>query len=165
VWSVASNGEKEMGQREFFTAMRLIALAQAGQTISNDTLSATYGMNVPFPKFQGVQIAKPSPVPTSPNSGGNTWVVSPEALGKYEQLWATLSKNEAGFLEGKDAATFFAKSGQSREILRSVWQMSDVTNDGMMDLFGERFLLLLSVNTQRIGSAKPNQCFVLKDGS
>jgi hypothetical protein len=54
VWSIAANGQPEMQLREFNTAMRLIALAQKGVTISAQTLDQTRGMQVPLPVFQGV---------------------------------------------------------------------------------------------------------------
>jgi hypothetical protein len=144
VWALASNGQKEMGPREFSTAMRLIALAQAGHPISEETLRQTEAVFCSPPKFQNVEISLPStPTSTSqsstppPPAGGpstpTTWAIPPEQRSGYEKLWGTLQKNAQGMLEGKDAAAFFAKSGQNRDTLRNVWQLADVGGDGMMD--------------------------------
>jgi len=141
VWAIASNGQREMGPREFSTAMRLIALAQAGHAISEDTLKNTESAFCNPPSFQGITIetkaaAPPAPTPQAPGaapSGPVNWAIPAEQRAGYEKLWAGLAKNASGKLEGKDAAAFFAKSGQQREVLRNVWQLADVGGDGMMD--------------------------------
>lgn len=127
--------------------MRLIALAQAGHAVNDDTLRATEGAYCAPPKFQGVEIATSSspasqtptpPPPAAAAPGGpstpTSWAIPNEQRAGYEKLWNSLQKNPQGMLEGKDAAAFFAKSGQSREVLRNVWQMADFGGDGMMDL-------------------------------
>lgn len=117
-----------MTQREFSTAMRLIALAQQGQTINEATLDQTMGVKAPFPKFTGVELPPPA------SAKQPTYTITSEARAQYEKLWNTLDKNPStGLLEGKDAAAFFAKSGQHRDVLRQVWQMSDLNGDGAMD--------------------------------
>ena len=56
VWTIAAQGQAEMGIQQFNTAMRLIALAQKGVEISPSTLTQTRGMQVPIPTFQGVLV-------------------------------------------------------------------------------------------------------------
>jgi hypothetical protein len=76
----------------------------------------------------------PAPPSTASTSGGaGNWAISNEAKNNYLKLWDTLEKNPQGLVEGKVAAAFFAKSGHSREILRSIWQLSDVGADGKLD--------------------------------
>ncbi|KAH9255464.1 hypothetical protein BASA81_006583 [Batrachochytrium salamandrivorans] len=140
VWTVASNGQKEMGPREFYTALRLIALAQQNpqQPITDSTLNSTMGVTLPLPKFQGVEIAASPPAATTTIS----WAITPEAKAQYEQLWRGLEKNSTtGLVEGRDVAQFFAKSGLDRDVLRGLWQLSDLTNDGAMDF--KEFMLCM----------------------
>jgi len=147
VWGIASNGQKEMGPREFSTAMRLIALAQNGYTIDENILRSTEGAVVGAPKFQGIEnpvtpptpqvppaMATATPSPPMAAASPTTWAIPSEQRAGYEKLWNNLGKNPQGLLEGKDAAAFFAKSGQSRDVLRTVWQLADVGGDGNMDL-------------------------------
>ncbi|KAH9261164.1 hypothetical protein BASA81_000868 [Batrachochytrium salamandrivorans] len=138
IWSIASNGQKEMTSREFSTAMRLIALAQSGQTINDNTLDSTVGVKSNLPKFSGVELQAPAPQPQQQPQQQQQqppYTVTPEARTQYEKLWQGLEKNpHTGLLEGKEAAGFLAKSQQNRDVLRQVWKMSDVTGDGMMDL-------------------------------
>lgn len=139
VWSLASNGQKEMTSREFSTAMRLIALAQGGHAINDSTLDSTVGVKANLPKFSGVELQAPPQAASAPpppqQSQQPPYTVTPEARAQYEKLWQGLEKNpHTGLLEGKEAAGFLAKSQQNRDVLRQVWTMSDVTGDGMMDL-------------------------------
>lgn len=136
-----------MGPREFSTAMRFIALAQNGYQVNDKVLEQSAGVSLPAPTFQGIElksgaVAVPAPAseapatPTAVAAAGvvpSSWAIPSEIKTQYEKSWATVPKNATGMLEGKDAVGFFAKSGQSRETLRTVWQLADVGGDGMMD--------------------------------
>lgn len=154
IWSIASNGQKEMSIVEFSAAMRLIALAQNGQTIDENSLERTRDQNFPLPKFQNVEIPLPSSS-SGPSSSSINWSISTEQRGQYEKLWQSFDKNSSGLLEGKDAALFFAKSGQNRDILRAIWQMSDVSNDGMMDFIEFMIGMHLTMMVKK-GHSLPN---------
>jgi len=141
IWAIASKGQPEMRSAEFFTALRLIALAQRGLPINAQTLDQTRGMTLPLPEFQGIEVPKPQPQKPQPVMGtpvsqqsGSPWAVSAEAKSNYVKLWEGVSKNSQGMMEGKEAALFLAKSGLNRDALRTIWQLSDATTDGKLDL-------------------------------
>jgi len=133
IWAIAAQGQPEMQISQFNTAMRLIALAQKGVSINQQTLEQTRGMQTPLPAFQGIELPKQAPPPSSASGGVLSWTISSEAKANYAKLWEGIDKNSQGLLEGKTAAAFFAKSGHSREVLRSIWQLSDMNGDGKMD--------------------------------
>lgn len=133
-----------MGSREFFTAMRLISLAQNGKPSDAQTLYDTMNLALPLPKFTGIEYPAQQKKPgtmaqqggsSSALSGGSLYSMSNEAKANYEKLWETLPKNELTLLGGKDAAGFLAKSGQPQETLKQIWRLADVSQDGSFFLF------------------------------
>jgi hypothetical protein len=163
VWALASRGAPEMGLAEFNTAMRLIALAQKGVAIGPQTLEQTRGMQVPVPEFQGIETPKmPTPPPPAiarpaPAAGdaGASWTIANDVKANYKKIWDGMGKNTQGLLEGRDAAAFFAKSGQSRENLRTIWQLADSGADGKLDL-GEFFVAMHLTMLVKKGVALPS---------
>ena len=154
-----------MGAKEFFTAMRLISLAQNGKNADAQTLYDTANLALPLPKFTGIEYPasaqkKPAAMgqqsSTSALTSGSIYSMSNEAKANYEKLWDTLPKNELTLLGGKDAAAFLAKSGQPQETLKQIWRLSDVSQDGMLDLTEFMIAMHLTMLAKK-GNAVPNE--------
>jgi len=114
-------------------------------------------------------VTPPSSTSSAPSSGGGQgWTISNEAKNNYAKLWDSLEKNPQGFLEGKSAAAFFAKSGHSREVLRTIWQLSDVNSDGKMDrteFFIGMHLTMMVKKGGTLPSSLPNELLRSAEGS
>lgn len=136
IWSTSVSGRPDMSSKEFYTAMRLISLAQSGRNADASTLSETSSLSLPPPKFQGIEYPRPGPPAKSAStvSTGGVYSLTSEVRANYEKLWTTLPKNDAGLLEGKEAAQFLAKSGQAQDVLKQIWRLSDISQDGLLDL-------------------------------
>ncbi len=153
VWDVSVKGKPSMGRQEFRTAMRLISIAQAAVSKSRNPLTVvtavalekTAARPVPFPTFSGISVPLPAPPqlqpqqpqqqsqqqPQQPGSGAaSPWTILPASRQQYEAYFKSQPLTPDGRLTGQAAVGFFNKSGLNRDILRKIWNLSDVDKDG-----------------------------------
>lgn len=93
VWAIADARNQHFLDREaFYVAMRLIALAQAGQpALTRERLVETLSIPLPYPRFQGVPIQPPAgrlaPLPAGPGAasagGADPYAMTPEERARY----------------------------------------------------------------------------------
>lgn len=141
VWTAANlRGGAGLSRREFYIAMRLVALAQAGVPPTREALLETAARPVPLPVFAGIP-PPPAPAAAAPSAGSSSGGPAPTGYGpitpaeqaKYDATFAQADSNGDGFVDGKDAVPLLAQSGLPRDVLRQVWVLSDVDKDGRLD--------------------------------
>ena len=65
--------------------------------------------------------------------GSFSWWISKEDAQKYDGFFRELHHDGRGAVMGKEGAAFFSKSGLSKQVLRQVWQLSDLEGNGQLD--------------------------------
>lgn len=101
VWALADSRQMHSLDREaFYVAMRLIALAQAGQpALTRERLLETLGLPLPYPRFQGVPVQPPpgrlAPLPPPAAAGADPYSMTPEERGRYLVHFAPCDVNGA----------------------------------------------------------------------
>lgn len=127
VWAIADARNEHFLDREaFYVAMRLIALAQAGQpALTRERLRETLGLAVPYPRFQGMPVQPPPPTPTrslappspsssSSGSASDPYGMTAEERARYLVHFGPCDLNGDGFVEGAQAVDLFSRSGLER---------------------------------------------------
>ncbi|KAH6918767.1 UBA/TS-N domain-containing protein [Coprinopsis sp. MPI-PUGE-AT-0042] len=61
------------------------------------------------------------------------WDVSPAEKAASDQWFEGLDKDRKGFIEGSVAVPFMVQSGLPGEILATIWDLSDINNDGTLN--------------------------------
>lgn len=111
IWGTADEQKRGwLDQQGFYTALKLVALAQAGI----DPVRANLSRPTPLPNF-GDQ--RP---PSAPPAG-----ISPGARAKYDGQFTALGP-VGGFVSGAKARELFLKSGLPNDKLGSIWRLAGV---------------------------------------
>lgn len=136
IWDIADHrNEGFLGRDEFYVALRLVALAQRGAELSVAGLRNFTGIQlVPDIAPEEKKEQPKQEVSTKPKPDMFSWTVPKEVAEKYDGLFKKLDARNVGMIDGKQAVTFFGKSGLPRPTLKKIWDLADVTRDGMLSL-------------------------------
>jgi epidermal growth factor receptor substrate 15 len=118
IWTLVDpKGKGYLDKEAFFTAVRLVAVCQAGKepTISNITAKD------PLPQFNPV---KPSTKP---------WIIDAEERKRSISMFHNMQP-EKGKVSGEKAKQMFLKSGLSTDVLGKIWTLSDTDCDGALTI-------------------------------
>lgn len=63
----------------------------------------------------------------------NQWLVTSEMMVKSNQQFSALDADKDGYVSGREGFHFFKQSGISPEILATIWELADVSKDGVLD--------------------------------
>ena len=97
VWNIADAKQQHfLTRREFTVAMRLIAMAQSGLTITASEFTRLGNTPLPLPRFTGLP---PSTNDADPKNNG--WTMTEEDRTKYEGLFPRYDSSGDGFIQGK----------------------------------------------------------------
>lgn len=186
VWDVADCKQKyQLEKEDFYVAMRLIAMAQAGhQQLNRESLRHMGSQLMPIARFQGVPpppsiMSGQTPV-TSPSNFGSAgrgmlnFPASPTSAGpisprqtdqpynmleadkmKYGQHFGSCDTNHDGFVEGAEAVALFSKSGLERDALAKIWQLADMDKDNRLNKHEFCVAMHLIVCVSKKGLAMP----------
>ena len=125
VWALAAAGERFLDRERFFVAMRLIALAQQGYSVTNESLQSAQDVALP----QLDQGAAP-PVPQAPPVP-DKFSLTPADRQRFEQLFATQTQGKAA-LGKTEARPLFDKAGVSPSEMTRVWSLADPQDTGVL---------------------------------
>lgn len=159
IWEIVDHRkEGELDRDTFFIAVRLLALGQRGAELSMKGLRNFVGIQLIPQVSPRPEPVAPPPAPATPTSGntagGNSfsWTVPAELIGRYDRFFDGLDLARSGIVDGKQGFTFFSKSGLPRPALRQIWQLADITADGMLDRdeFRQAMHLVTGVKNGRI---------------
>jgi hypothetical protein len=152
IWKIASGGVKgPLSKDGFFTGCRLVALAQSGAQVSSAALASA--VEIPLPKFAGPEVeamlqnaireaTPPAPAPapvatspavSSPASQTGSWAVTEQDRIGYLNFFGVADQDGDKFVNGKEAKTFFSKSGLPPAVLKDIWNLSDADGDHKLD--------------------------------
>ncbi|KAL1235178.1 Epidermal growth factor receptor substrate 15-like [Trichinella spiralis] len=124
VWNVADISRRGLLDKQgFFIALKLIALVQQGQQPVQENLA----VDVDPPMFFGSGF---TPVPFADNE--TEWCIQPDDRKKYEDIFYSLMPVN-GKLSGEQVKPVLFNSGLSKNLLRKIWDLSDIDKDGHLD--------------------------------
>ena len=154
VWALAVAGEGFLDRERFFVAMRLIALAQHGHTVTNESLQGVAEVDLPqFDQVSGAAVA----------AEVDQFAMSQADRLKYEQIFATQTQGKAT-LGGQEAKALFDRAGLSPSELTRVWSLADPQDTGVLtksQFFVAMQLLIKAKNGVRIPDSLPTSLAAL----
>ena len=138
IWDAANlRGGKELSRNEFFIALRLISVAQAGAPPSREALITTAAQPLLPPRFTG------------------PYAIQPSDFTKFEGVFRTVDTDGDGLITGKEAVELFIKSGLDRSVLKQIWSLSDMDRDGCLDFDEFAIAMALVVGASKRGQPVP----------
>eukprot|EP01129_Flabellula_baltica_P010499 TRINITY_DN4443_c0_g1_i1.p1 TRINITY_DN4443_c0_g1~~TRINITY_DN4443_c0_g1_i1.p1 ORF type:complete len:478 (+),score=130.32 TRINITY_DN4443_c0_g1_i1:20-1453(+) len=148
IWGLVCTENRPLSRSQFYTALKLVAMAQNGQSlslISADSFQA-------LPVFEGIK----TPVVSSPRSVESEWVISSDMRNAYYGFFTKLDTDGDGFVTGGEAQAFFVKSNVANNVLAQIWAMSDLDKDNRLD-FNEFCVAIYLVQAAQAGRTIPTQ--------
>lgn len=161
VWEIAdSNQTGSIGPDGFSMAMRLIAQAQAGATVSPEMVQfqppslATF-QGIPPPPTDAAAFGGTSNLGGGNFNGGGTFndlssgagargrslsrerggdsaTPTPRDMRKYARLFQKHDQDMDGKVTAQEAQELFSRSGMDMQNLANIWELSDVDHDGFL---------------------------------
>ena len=122
IWNLAApSGESYLDRERFYVAVRLIALAQAGKSMTLEAIEQN--VEVDLPQFSGFGGAD------KPES--DSYDLSTEEKSRYEQIFAS-SAGPKGSLTGLEARSLFERTGVDIGALSKIWTLADPQDTGLL---------------------------------
>lgn len=127
IWEEADYAKRGyLDKRGVFIALKLVAVAQSGQSPT----SASLGLPLGPPSLGGI-----SPMPPAGMSPGGAvvqWGISPTDQAKYDAIFDSLQP-ENGKLPGGKVRPVLLNSGLNPNMLAKIWELADQDKDGFLD--------------------------------
>ena len=116
IWNISTpEGENYLDRERFYVAMRLIALAQEGKPVSEQSIYDDVQAGIP--KFQSSVVVK------------DKWEVDSADKEKYSRAFKSSSGGK-GFLDTNEAIAVFRETGIKSDYLKKIWNLSDPEDSG-----------------------------------
>lgn len=68
----------------------------------------------------------------SSQATGAEWLISPQDKAAFDKMFASIDRNNTGYLDGEQAVPFFSNSGLSEDLLATIWDLSDINSEGRL---------------------------------
>jgi epidermal growth factor receptor substrate 15 len=93
------------------------------------------------------------PPQPSTQPAGPYWVIQTQDKAKYDAYYASIDKNNRGYITGDEAVPFFGNSGLSEDILAQIWDLADINSEGHLnrDEFAVAMHLIRQQKSKRDG--------------
>ncbi|GAB0100609.1 epidermal growth factor receptor substrate 15-like 1 [Sergentomyia squamirostris] len=135
IWDLSDpQGRGFLDKTGFYTALKFVSLAQAGETITIENLY-THTKNPPkvgdIPKIPPQ--VPPSAMKMLPGDS-DEWAMGPGDVAKYQKTFNSLHP-EGGYLSGNKVKGVLLESRLNVDILGLIWDLADQDKDGKLDIF------------------------------
>ena len=135
IWEIVNPQNKPgLARGEFFAALRLISIVQAGKeaTVQNLQMYAIGQVTLPMPAFTG-SYAPSAPAPTAAAAPSDVWTLRPQERRNYLGIFDQHQTN--GVISGKAAAPLFYQilGLEKKSALRGIWTLADHDHDGVLN--------------------------------
>lgn len=87
------------------------------------------------PAYQQPYPTQPPPGPSpfdAPAGGGDGWAITPDDKARYDEIFASLNPTN-GLVSGMAVRPVLERSNLPVDVLRQVWNLSDIDRDGSLD--------------------------------
>jgi hypothetical protein len=137
IWTLVNvHNRPTLNRGEFFTALRLISIVQAGHaaTMENINKFAIGSVQLPFPAFES-QLGGAAPMMAAPSgpSPADLWAVTPQE----RQAWLSVfhQHESGGSMSGAAVAPLFYQilGLEKKKALRAIWTLADNDHDGVLN--------------------------------
>ncbi|KAF6216262.1 hypothetical protein GE061_000602 [Apolygus lucorum] len=130
IWDLSDpSGKGYLNKAGFYTALKLVSLAQTGQDYS----IANILCDAPPPKLAGLPPSRgPTPTINSVPAGLKDWAMKPSERAKYEQLFESLQPLN-GVIPGNKVKGLLIDSKLPVATLGKIWDLADMDKDGSLD--------------------------------
>jgi hypothetical protein len=120
IWPIACfKGEAVMSKQEFYVALRLVTLAQAGAKVTRKNFVENLHIHLPVPQFDLSHLP---------------YGMSVDEEAQYRAVYASLSTSgSAHFLDDDKASRVLLTSGLEKPVLERLWSLSDNDADGHLN--------------------------------
>ena len=108
-----------------------------------------------FPPASGPPSGTASP-PNGAVVGGSEWSMSADERAQYVSQFSAADEDQDGYVGGKEAQSFFTRSGLDKKSLRQIWLLADYDKDNKLSV-DEFSIAMHLVLRQRKGQALPAQ--------
>ena len=116
IWNISTpEGESYLDRERFYVAMRLIALAQEGKPVTEQSIYDDVQAGIP--KLQSSVVVK------------DKWEIDSADKEKYSRAFKSCSGGK-GFLDTNEAISVFRETGIKSEYLKKIWNLSDPEDSG-----------------------------------
>ena len=84
---------------------------------------------------------------------GEQWAISAQDKAQFDQIYATVDKQNRGFVTGEQAVGFFSNSRLPEEALAQIWDLADINSEGQLnrDEFAVAMFLIRQQRSKRDG--------------
>ncbi|KAG4075354.1 hypothetical protein HA402_003145 [Bradysia odoriphaga] len=156
IWDLSDPaGRGFLDKKGFFVALKLVALAQAGNDISIRNIF----LETPNPPKVGeIPKLQPPKIQTVMPQGGD-WSIKPVDRQKYEQLFVSLQPVD-GLLPGNKVRGVLMDSKLPLDTLSRIWDLSDQDKDGSLDkveFIVAMHLVYQALDKKAVPSILPNE--------
>ncbi|CAG2189399.1 EPS15 [Mytilus edulis] len=128
IWDLSDpTGKGYLEKPGFYVALKLVALSQSNQDLNLQNLI----IDAPQPNVGPVDLT-PKPEPAVQNATSVPWKVSAVEKTKYDQLFDSLVPVN-GLLSGDKVRPMLMNSKLPVDVLKNIWELSDVDKDGYLD--------------------------------
>lgn len=130
IWDIATpNGESFLDRQRFYIVLRLVALAQAGKPVSEDSI--VNNVEAPLPNF-GFSLESHIKIQVEDDPAETArWEITPEESQMYEQIFKRVAP-EGDTVSGGQVRQLFATPEVSTQDLGKIWQLTDVDDKGFL---------------------------------
>ncbi|KAI9684669.1 MAG: hypothetical protein M1829_000043 [Trizodia sp. TS-e1964] len=75
-----------------------------------------------------------APPPNIPPPSNNLdWAINPADKASFDKLFASVDKNNRGYITGEDAVPFFSNSRLPEDVLAQIWDLADINSEGHLN--------------------------------
>lgn len=70
--------------------------------------------------------------PLSAQATGADWLITPQDKASFDKMFASIDRNNSGYIDGEQAVPFLSNSGLSEYALATIWDLSDINSEGRL---------------------------------
>ena len=105
------------------------------------------------PQRMASPITRPSygTPPPSTQPTGTDWAINPQDKVQFDNIYASVDKDNQGFITGEQAVGFFSNSRLPEDILAQIWDLADINSEGRLnrDEFAVAMFLIRQQRSKR----------------
>jgi len=132
IWGIAAKTDSmSLNQAEFYTALRLIAMAQSGKNYL-DEFNALNSQDCQLPKF-AVLSNSSEPPKTNISMSSQKASITLEEFKNCCEMFEKVDKNKMGKISGEQLTSMFKKTNLPPPILNKIWTLAEPNSEGFYE--------------------------------
>ena len=142
IWEIAAqSNQMALTRDEFYIALRLVALAQAGKEVS--VQSIVIDLDAPIPRFEAPSTAPPptqsyyhdtsqsvSSYAPSTTSDDDKYSITEQDITKYLKIYNNVDSEQKGYLDSREMKLVLERTHLPENITNALWTICDEQGSG-----------------------------------